>query len=99
MGRNFPVSVTLNNLVSQFFGQETKERKLDMDGLNGTQNEHELSYLPLFVLFTLFPGENIRLNVFEPRYRLMIRRVSFEDCLLKFGFLMSRSWKAVDASE
>lgn len=99
MGRNFPVSVTLNNLVSQFFEQETKERKLEMEGLNGTQKEHELSYLPLFVLFTLFPGEKIRLNVFEPRYRLMIRRVSLNDYVLNLCSSMSRSWRAVDALE
>lgn len=31
--------------------------------------------MPLFVLGTLMPGEKMALNVFEPRYRLMIRRV------------------------
>lgn len=31
--------------------------------------------IPLFVMATLLPGEHMALNIFEPRYRLMVRRV------------------------
>lgn len=31
--------------------------------------------MPLFVMGTIMPGEKMALNIFEPRYRLMIRRV------------------------
>ena len=31
--------------------------------------------VPLFVMATLLPGEHMALNIFEPRYRLMVRRV------------------------
>ncbi|KAG2493543.1 hypothetical protein HYH03_008357 [Edaphochlamys debaryana] len=31
--------------------------------------------LPLFVMQLILPGESIALNIFEPRYRLMVRRV------------------------
>ncbi|KIZ03391.1 hypothetical protein MNEG_4574, partial [Monoraphidium neglectum] len=30
--------------------------------------------LPLFVMSTMLPGEKMALNIFEPRYRLMVRR-------------------------
>ena len=40
---------------------------------------HSFSYsgaglLPLFVMVVLLPGEKMALNIFEPRYRLLIRR-------------------------
>ena len=31
--------------------------------------------LPLFVMSLMMPGETMALNIFEPRYRLMVRRV------------------------
>jgi hypothetical protein len=31
--------------------------------------------VPLFVMSTLLPGEHMALNIFEPRYRLLVRRV------------------------
>jgi len=31
--------------------------------------------VPLFVMATLLPGEHMALNIFEPRYRLLVRRV------------------------
>lgn len=36
-------------------------------GIEGTD-------LPVFVMAPLLPEEQIRLNIFEPRYRLMVRR-------------------------
>lgn len=30
--------------------------------------------LPLFVMSPVLPGEKLALNIFEPRYRLMVRR-------------------------
>lgn len=40
------------------------------DGVCGT-----LQILPLFVMDAVLPGKKMALNIFEPRYRLMTRRV------------------------
>lgn len=34
-----------------------------------------LQILPLFVMDVVLPGKKAALNIFEPRYRLMTRRV------------------------
>ena len=75
MSRKLPVSVTLKNIVSKLFNEEYKMREQEMNGELGGVNDDQTCFLPLFVLFTLFPGEKMSLNVFEPCYRLMIRRV------------------------
>jgi len=67
------ISVTLKNLIQGSFPEEYAERLQETAGLNSSQSGQ--SILPLFVLTTLMPGEKMALNIFEPRYRFMVRRV------------------------
>ncbi|KAG6550795.1 hypothetical protein Mapa_007699 [Marchantia paleacea] len=69
--KTYPVSVTLNNLIQRNFPEEYKERKAEMDEV--LQPGEEI--LPLFVMDVVLPCERMPLNIFEPRYRLMVRRV------------------------
>ncbi|KAL3677592.1 hypothetical protein R1sor_027540 [Riccia sorocarpa] len=69
--RTYPVSVTLNNLIQRNFPEEYKERKVEMDAVSLGGEE----ILPLFVMDILLPAQRTALNIFEPRYRLMVRRV------------------------
>lgn len=71
--QNLVVSVTLKNLVQRSFPEEYEERLRETAGLDNTESGHTI--LPFFVLTTLMPGEKMALNIFEPRYRLMVRRV------------------------
>ncbi|OAE28627.1 hypothetical protein AXG93_1335s1190 [Marchantia polymorpha subsp. ruderalis] len=69
--KTYPVSVTLNNLIQRNFPEEYKERKDEMDEVLQPGKE----ILPLFVMDVVLPCERMSLNIFEPRYRLMVRRV------------------------
>ena len=75
-GDNVPVNRVLSNVLQRCFASEYEERKLEEASFSLTQNpEGEDAILPLFVMSPLLPGEKMALNIFEPRYRLMIRRV------------------------
>eukprot|EP00249_Psilotum_nudum_P019303 c27187_g1_i1 orf=247-1761(+) len=69
--RTYPTSVTLRNIIQKNFPEEYAERKEETD--NTTVMEKEI--LPLFVMDVVLPYQKISLNIFEPRYRLMVRRV------------------------
>uniref|UniRef100_A0A7I4AXZ7 Uncharacterized protein n=1 Tax=Physcomitrium patens TaxID=3218 RepID=A0A7I4AXZ7_PHYPA len=69
--KTYPVSVTLNNLIQRNFPEEFAERKAEMDAVSLAGGET----LPLFVMDVVLPMQQLMLNIFEPRYRLMIRRV------------------------
>jgi hypothetical protein len=65
------VSVTLNNIIQRNFQEEYQERKTEMDAITLAGND----ILPLFVMDTVLPMQHVPLNIFEPRYRLMVRRI------------------------
>lgn len=69
--RTYPISVTLNNIIQKNFPEEYAERKLEHENLTygGTD------ILPLFVMDVVLPCQKLSLNIFEPRYRLMVRRI------------------------
>ncbi|KAL0924839.1 hypothetical protein M5K25_005697 [Dendrobium thyrsiflorum] len=69
--RTYPISVTLNNIIQKNFPEEYAERKLEHANLTygGTD------ILPLFVMDVVLPCQKLSLNIFEPRYRLMVRRI------------------------
>lgn len=75
ISRKLPISMTLKNLMSKVFKEEYDHRRLQTNDEIREGFDENTCFLPLFVLFTLFPRERMSLNVFEPRYRLMIRRV------------------------
>ena len=68
-----PVSIVFKNLLERGFPEEYEARRLEE--AESAPVEAEPSVLPLFVMSPMLPGEKMALNVFEPRYRLMVRRV------------------------
>lgn len=74
VGRQLPVSVVLKNLLERAFSKEYAARMEEERGISSTM-EQTCRRLPLFVMSPILPGERMALNIFEPRYRLMIRRV------------------------
>lgn len=65
------ISVTLNNIIQKNFPEEYAERKLENDSLI----KLGVDLMPLFVMDVVLPCEKLPLNIFEPRYRLMVRRI------------------------
>ncbi|EPS67063.1 hypothetical protein M569_07714, partial [Genlisea aurea] len=66
--RTCAISVTLNNIIQQNFPEEYAERKKEDDSLNHPGAD----ILPLFVMDAILPCQKFQLNIFEPRYRLMV---------------------------
>ncbi|CAF2114719.1 unnamed protein product [Brassica oleracea] len=69
--RTCAVSVTLNNIIQKNFPEEYAERKSEQDTLVHLGNES----MPLFVMDVIVPCQKLSLHIFEPRYRLMVRRI------------------------
>ncbi|XP_061372959.1 uncharacterized protein LOC133315374 isoform X1 [Gastrolobium bilobum] len=65
------ISVTLKNIIQKNFPEEYAERKQEQDGLINVG----VDFLPLFVMDVVIPCQKFPLNIFEPRYRLMVRRI------------------------
>jgi Lon protease-like protein len=69
-----PVTVLLQSILKHCFPEESAAREKELLGSSGQATSSQQSDLPIFVMAPLLPGEKIALNIFEPRYRLMIRR-------------------------
>ncbi|ESW10152.1 hypothetical protein PHAVU_009G185000 [Phaseolus vulgaris] len=69
--RTCSISVTLKNIIQKNFPEEYAERKEEQDGLINAG----VDLLPLFVMDVVIPCQRFPLNIFEPRYRLMVRRI------------------------
>ncbi|KAL6559523.1 hypothetical protein OROGR_004640 [Orobanche gracilis] len=69
--RTSAISVTLNNIIQKSFPEEYSERKSENDSLVNPG----VDLLPLFVMDVILPCQKFQLNIFEPRYRLMVRRI------------------------
>ncbi|KAL8529536.1 hypothetical protein ACS0TY_006821 [Phlomoides rotata] len=69
--RTCSISVTLNNIIQKNFPEEYEERKSEHESLTNLG----VDLLPLFVMDVILPCQKFQLNIFEPRYRLMVRRV------------------------
>ncbi|RAO70200.1 uncharacterized protein BHQ10_006212 [Talaromyces amestolkiae] len=65
-----PVHAVLRCLLDAFYTDEIKARKEAIEE-DGTYDDDEI---PLFVCTLAFPSTPTYLHIFEPRYRLMIRR-------------------------
>lgn len=85
--RNFNVTVLAEELIFQYLPDELADRKRIYD-----EEMLELSNLtrdvPIFVCAMAFPTVSCPLHVFEPRYRLMIRRC-METGTKRFGMCLS----------
>ncbi|KAJ5571093.1 Zinc finger RING-type [Penicillium sp. DV-2018c] len=80
-----PLNQTLARLIDYFYPDEIAVRR-ESSAQVETDRDYEKS-LPLFVCTLAFPTMPTFLHVFEPRYRLMIRRV-VESGNGKFGMVM-----------
>ncbi|XP_043724542.1 LON peptidase N-terminal domain and RING finger protein 1 [Telopea speciosissima] len=69
--RTCSISVTLNNIIQKNFPEEYAERKSEHDSLTNSG----VDLMPLFVMDVVLPCQKLSLNIFEPRYRLMVRRI------------------------
>ncbi|XP_044476755.1 LON peptidase N-terminal domain and RING finger protein 1 isoform X2 [Mangifera indica] len=69
--RTCAISVTLNNIIEKNFPEEYAERKAEHDSLSN----FGVDLIPLFVMDVVIPCQKFPLHIFEPRYRLMVRRV------------------------
>ncbi|XP_059645524.1 uncharacterized protein LOC132287064 [Cornus florida] len=69
--RTCSISVTLNNIIQKNFPEEYAERKLEHASLMNLG----VDLMPLFVMDVVLPCQRLQLNIFEPRYRLMVRRI------------------------
>ncbi|KAJ7978461.1 LON peptidase N-terminal domain and RING finger protein [Quillaja saponaria] len=69
--RTCSISVTLNNIIQKNFPDEYAERKLEHESLTN----FGVDLLPLFVMDVVMPCQKFPLHIFEPRYRLMVRRI------------------------
>lgn len=72
-GFDLPVNTVMKNVLERSFPKEYQIRR-EEEMLSGTTAERPTA-LPLFVMSPMIPGEVMTMNIFEPRYRLMIRRV------------------------
>ncbi|KAF6171774.1 hypothetical protein GIB67_007295 [Kingdonia uniflora] len=66
--KTYSISVTLNNIIEKNFPEEYAERKSEHDGLTNLG----VDLIPLFVMDVVLPCQKLALNIFEPRYRLMV---------------------------
>ncbi|KAJ5087437.1 hypothetical protein N7456_011053 [Penicillium angulare] len=80
-----PINGTLSSLIDNLFGDQIISRRdaVAHDELGGMHDKK----LPLFVCTLSFPTMPTFLHIFEPRYRLMVRRV-VENGDGKFGMVM-----------
>ncbi|KAK8511350.1 hypothetical protein V6N13_013765 [Hibiscus sabdariffa] len=69
--RTCAISVTLNNIIQKNFPEEYNERRAEHDSLIHLGND----MIPLFVMDVVIPCQKFPLHIFEPRYRLMVRRI------------------------
>ena len=91
-GFDLPVNIALKNILERCFPEEYETRK-EEEKASVVAQEGAVEQLPLFVLSPIMPGETVNLNVFEPRYRLMIRRVMEGN--KKFGIISMRGNNAL----
>ena len=70
--------MTLKKIIEKNFPEEYEARKKESDTL-AMHEEKEI--LPFFVMDFLIPTEKVPLNIFEPRYRLMVKQ-TFIMCVL-----------------
>ena len=73
-GRELPVTGVLHSIILKSFPIEAEERQRESESASGTLEGKALAELPMFVMSPMLPRERMALNIFEPRYRLMVRR-------------------------
>jgi hypothetical protein len=59
----------LNNVIQRNFPEEYAERRSEHE----TTTYAGVDLMPLFVMDVVLPCQKMALNIFEPRYRLMVQ--------------------------
>ncbi|XP_037383864.1 LON peptidase N-terminal domain and RING finger protein 2 isoform X1 [Talpa occidentalis] len=85
--RNFKVTILAEELIFRYLSDELSDRKRIYDE-EMTELSHLTRDVPIFVCAMAFPTVPCPLHVFEPRYRLMIRRC-METGTKRFGMCLS----------
>jgi len=68
---HLPVTVIVNQLAQRYMSQDYEQRKHE----EIEQKQLDINNIPLFVVdYVLYPDTLLPLHIFEPRYRLMMRR-------------------------
>uniref|UniRef100_A0A3Q1G1R4 LON peptidase N-terminal domain and ring finger 1 n=1 Tax=Acanthochromis polyacanthus TaxID=80966 RepID=A0A3Q1G1R4_9TELE len=91
--RKYTVTTVLDTLIKQYLSQEYAERT--KSHLEETRELSLMKNVPIFVCTMAYPTVPCPLHVFEPRYRLMIRRC-MDTGTRQFGMCISDSQKFVD---
>ncbi|KAG8429067.1 hypothetical protein GDO86_018374 [Hymenochirus boettgeri] len=87
---HYPITLLLQEVMSSIFASEMSDRR-QVHLTEIAELSNLVSNVPIFVCTTAFPGIPCPLHVFEPRYRLMMRRCletgtrSFGMCLYESG--------------
>ena len=98
---DWPVNTTIVDVLERFLGEDLMDARNTeppmefppFSTMSGGDGDGAGSELPLFVLDHMTPGQELTLNVFEERYKLMVRR-----CLRatrRFGMVgvVERPWE------
>ena len=86
-GRQIAVTKQLEALLQVYFPEETEANRLRCAA---EENAGDQTSIPVFCCSVALPGIKAGLHVFEPRYRLMMRRC-IESGQKKFGMCLSPS--------
>lgn len=69
---NPPITISLKNILEKLFPEEYKARSMEV---NQEESDNSMT-LPLFIMEGIcFPGEDFPMHVYDPRYRIMLKRV------------------------
>mmetsp|Transcript_39169 Transcript_39169/g.110907 ORF Transcript_39169/g.110907 Transcript_39169/m.110907 type:complete len:517 (+) Transcript_39169:175-1725(+) len=75
VGNRLPVTVVLKSLLQRNFPDRYEARRLqEEEAARISEAAETATAVPMFVMSSILPHEHMSLNIFEPRYRLMIRR-------------------------
>ncbi|KAJ8406088.1 hypothetical protein AAFF_G00309760 [Aldrovandia affinis] len=90
--RKYNLTVLLQEAMTHLFPQQLKERK-QLHEAEITELSNLTKDIPIFVCTVAYPGISCPLHIFEPRYRLMMRRC-METGTKKFGMCTYEPGKA-----
>ncbi|XP_057312974.1 LON peptidase N-terminal domain and RING finger protein 3-like isoform X2 [Hydractinia symbiolongicarpus] len=85
-----PINRTIQALLGKFFQSELTEREVEfqLEAHNLSYEDAEETTVPIFICSLSLPALHTSLHIFEPRYKLMIRRCLESDVKM-FGMCLS----------
>lgn len=95
-GAQIPINRKLDRILRRHFAAEVANREAHVAeeeaaaGLGGSEGMGESVVVPIFICSLALPAVHCPLNIFEPRYRLMMRRC-MDSGQQQFGMCVSRN--------